>query len=104
MLECVNETGADPQTLKNMQSGMYINDEKVKKQIFCMNKKIGVQDHNGNILVDVIKMYLEHLISDPQKRYEAINRCLVQSSTPEETAFNMQKCLHGYLQSTNIMR
>lgn len=103
MKECIKETGVDVEILKKAQIGQYTDDDKLKKQLFCFNKKLGMQNEAGDIMVDVTEKRLANVIKDPAVRKEAVTKCLVKSGTPEETAYNSTKCLHPYLPHSDVL-
>nr|ALR72491.1 odorant binding protein 3 [Colaphellus bowringi] len=74
--------------------GDYQDDMKLKKQILCFNKKVGLQDENGDIVLDVAKSKLFDIVKDEKKTMDILKKCAVKKDTPENTAFESAKCLH----------
>lgn len=100
--ECLKETGLDEAVALKAKQGEYVDDPKLKQQIFCFNKKAGFQNEAGDLQNDHIKAKLMELINDDKKADELIQKCNVKKETPEETAFAVVKCFHNFAPSKDI--
>lgn len=101
--DCLKETSADIGFFEKAKSGEFVEDEKLKKLFLCINRKLNVQDEEGNIQVSYLKERLEKIISDASKRDEVVKKCMVESGSPEEKAFNLVKCLQPYLKQVKFL-
>ncbi|XP_018565040.1 B1 protein-like [Anoplophora glabripennis] len=93
--ECLKETGVDEAITLQAQKGEYVDDPKLKKQIFCFNKKAGFQNEAGELQIDKIKANLMEMIKDSEKADELIKQCNIKKENGEETAFAVTKCFHN---------
>ncbi|KAG5887558.1 hypothetical protein JTB14_002264 [Gonioctena quinquepunctata] len=101
--ECLEETKVDLGIAMKAAQGEYTNDEKLKKQILCFNKKVGLQDKNGDIVMEVAKAKLKDIVKDDKKVEEVMKKCVLKKETPEETAFQAAKCLHELAPDQRVM-
>ncbi|CAH1169948.1 unnamed protein product [Phaedon cochleariae] len=92
--ECLKESTVDMDVLLDAAKGEFADDPKLKKHILCFNKKIGVQDSDGKIVMDKIRAHLTDATGDPKETEEIIKKCMIEQDTPEDTAFETAKCLH----------
>ncbi|RZC35731.1 PBP GOBP domain containing protein, partial [Asbolus verrucosus] len=53
--ECMKESGVDREVVEKALKGDVKNDPKLKKDMFCYNKKVGILDENGNINKKVMR-------------------------------------------------
>nr|USH46142.1 odorant binding protein 12 [Apriona germarii] len=93
--ECLKETGVDEALTLKAQKGEYVDDPKLKKQIFCFNKKVGFQNEAGDLQVDFIKAKIVEIIKDDKQADELIQQCNVKKENGEETGFAAVKCFHN---------
>lgn len=100
--ECLKETGVDEALTLKAQKGEYVDDPKLKKQIFCFNKKVGFQNEAGDLQVDFIKTKLMEVIADTKQADELIQQCNVKKGNGEETAFAVVKCFHDLAPTKDI--
>lgn len=93
----MEETGISMELVQKMKSGELIDDPKVKAQLLCFSKKIGLQNDAGELQPDVIKAKLMSVTQDEAKAQEVMDKCLVTKDTPEDSVFETVKCLNQYV-------
>ncbi|CAG9821683.1 unnamed protein product [Phaedon cochleariae] len=101
--ECLKESNADMDVVMDAAKGVFADDPKLKKQILCFNKKIGVQDADGKLVKDMIKTRLTAVTEDPKKTEEIMKKCMIEQDTPEDTAFETAKCLHTFAPEEKVL-
>ncbi|KAF7272390.1 hypothetical protein GWI33_014817 [Rhynchophorus ferrugineus] len=92
--ECVTQTGVDKELVHKARQGSFTDDSKLKSFTFCISKKIGFQNDNGDAQADVIKQKLAAAINDADAADKLIAKCLEKKDTPEETAYETFKCYY----------
>ncbi|XP_018568781.1 B1 protein-like [Anoplophora glabripennis] len=97
--ECVSETGVNEEIIENAMAGEFADDPKFRLFLSCFAKKRGVLNDAGEIQKHTLRAELSSMISDEALVEDIMARCVVQSGTPEETAFQISKCIHARKQS-----
>nr|AIX97033.1 odorant-binding protein 18 [Monochamus alternatus] len=93
--ECFLQTGVHEDNAAKALDDEFVDDPKLKLYILCFAKKVGLMNDSGEIQLDVLRVKLSGMISDEAKVEEMIAKCVVQKSTPEETIFEVSRCIHG---------
>nr|XP_023022172.1 uncharacterized protein LOC111510480 [Leptinotarsa decemlineata] len=101
--ECMEETKVAMEVVLKAAEGVYVDDDKLKKQILCVNKKIEVQKENGDIDIDVTKKKLMTILKDEKKVDDVIKKCVMKKDTPENTAFEAAKCMHKLAPNPKVL-
>ncbi|KAJ8932132.1 hypothetical protein NQ314_014913 [Rhamnusium bicolor] len=94
--ECLEESKVDEALALQAKNGKYVDDAKLKKHLFCVNKKIGFQNEAGDLQIDFIKSKINAIIKDDGLTNEVVNKCNIKKDTPEDTAFETLKCFHQF--------
>lgn len=88
--DCLAETGLAEETFAQVRSGNLPDDGTLKELIFCMNKKLGFQNEDGELQMEAMKAmfskYNEPAILDK------LMECIVQKDTPQNSAYEIAKC------------
>ncbi|EFA07546.1 odorant binding protein C03 [Tribolium castaneum] len=93
--ECKNQSGVSQELIDKARTGELINDPKLKAQIYCVSKKAGLATEAGEINMDNLKTKLKKVAANDDEVNKIIQKCVVKKPTPEETAFEVYKCLHA---------
>ncbi|KAH1007143.1 hypothetical protein HUJ04_004416 [Dendroctonus ponderosae] len=93
---CMKETGADQALIHKAVKGEYVDDPKLKNQIFCVTQKIGFTDESGEIMKDLTVKKLTEKFKNEKVINAAVEKCVDKKATPSDTAFEFVKCLHSY--------
>ncbi|XP_030764858.1 B1 protein-like [Sitophilus oryzae] len=91
--ECRQKSGAPMPMIMAAVQGKFDDDPALKTHFFCLGKKIGFMDKDGNFDREFIKEQMSQLVKDDDKIEEVLNKCLIQLDSPEETAFQSIKCM-----------
>ncbi|CAH0551620.1 unnamed protein product [Brassicogethes aeneus] len=92
--ECKKETGIDETISKKARMGEFVEDAKLKEQIFCVNKKSKIQDESGKFLIENIKSYINKYTNSMDKTNEIVEKCFKEKDTAQQSAFEAAKCMH----------
>lgn len=78
-------------------AGIFVDDPKLKTQFFCISKKLGFQNEEGEIKLEPLKKRVNGILNDAEKTDEILEKCAVKKSTPDDTAYDALKCFleHG---------
>ncbi|XP_044265392.1 uncharacterized protein LOC123011816 [Tribolium madens] len=93
--ECKNQSGVSQELIDKARTGELTNDPKLKAQIYCVSKKTGLATEAGEINMDNLKTKLKKVAANDDEVNKIIQKCVVKKPTPEETAFEVYKCLHA---------
>lgn len=96
--ECLEELNMDPSTAQKLKDGDFsVDDEKVQCFAFCVLRKAGFVDSNGDQKIDVISKKLS-VNKDKDQVAAAIELCKdVKGSSPCNKAYEAFRCYHGLL-------
>nr|APC94272.1 odorant-binding protein 9 [Pyrrhalta aenescens] len=100
--KCYKEAGTDMEVLLKTKEGIFPDDPKLKKQLFCMNKSFGIQQENGEYNEAVMKTILKNNGADDKKADELTKKCLVKKDDPEDSALEMTKCIYSIIPPEEI--
>lgn len=92
----MEESGISMDLVLKLKKGEYVDDPKVKEQLFCFSKKVGFQNEAGEMQMENIKKHLMELNKDEARTKEIMDKCLVKKATPQETVFEVSKCMHSF--------
>nr|QUP79499.1 odorant binding protein 6 [Monochamus saltuarius] len=92
--ECKAETNVDDSLVTGLLTGKFPDDPTLKQHMFCMSKKLGIQDEAGEIQKEAMQQKIGKVISDDAKIAELTEKCSVEQGSPEDTAFEMAKCIY----------
>lgn len=87
--ECATESGIEEDVIKKTFAGDLVEDEKLKKHVLCVNRKLGFFNDDGEIQVEVIRKTIGEDIDNVD---ELVEKCTVDKGSPEDTAFSFAKC------------
>ncbi|RZB39061.1 PBP GOBP domain containing protein [Asbolus verrucosus] len=90
--ECKEQSGVSQEFIDKVRKGEFVEDPKLKAQMLCVSKKVGLTDDSGNVNVEALRtkvMKVAHNDTDVDKIVEI---CTVKKDTPEDTAFFTYKC------------
>lgn len=90
---CVAETGVSADSLSAAMTGNFPDDPTLKEHVFCMSKKFGFQNGDGQLQVDTISGMISTYVPDPTIS-ESLMKCVVQRDTPQNTAIELAKCAY----------
>nr|UTN00830.1 odorant binding protein [Semanotus bifasciatus] len=93
--EVNRECGMAEEVIDRALAGDFPDDQQFKNDIFCMFKKIGMQDDEGTLQIEAITEQIRRNVPEETKVNDILSKCLVQMGTPEETAYEACKCIHG---------
>lgn len=85
------ETRVTPEVTSQLFSGVYPSSPRVRAHMLCFSQELGLQDPEGDLLVDDIKEKLARAKS-PAEAERLTRLCSKEKSTPEETAYYLFKC------------
>ncbi|KAF7272399.1 B1 protein-like [Rhynchophorus ferrugineus] len=91
---CIVETGIDGNIVQNALQGNIVEDPKLKTFAFCMTKKAGLQNANGDVQIEELKKQLPNLVDNPEATIELVTKCLGKEGTPEDIAFETFTCYY----------
>nr|USE58852.1 odorant-binding protein [Lasioderma serricorne] len=90
--QCTDSTGVDRDLVNRARNGDFDEDAKLKEFYGCMFQKAGIQNEDGEILVDAIKEKVPDDF-DQDEAARVIEICKdKKGETPAETAFLVYKC------------
>lgn len=89
--DCASESGLDEEVIEKALDGNLPEDEKLKKHVLCVGKKMGFVNEEGEIQVDVVKEKLGDSVDDAE---ELVKKCVEDKGNAEDTAFNFAKCAY----------
>ncbi|RZC39145.1 PBP GOBP domain containing protein [Asbolus verrucosus] len=91
--ECKTQSGVTQDLIERGRNGELVDDLTLKKQIVCVMKKIGMATASGELDVEYIRNRLKKVSGDDEEVERIIKKCVVTRDTPEQTAFEVSKCL-----------
>ncbi|RZC40380.1 PBP GOBP domain containing protein, partial [Asbolus verrucosus] len=91
--ECREQSGVSQELVDKLRNGEYVEDAKLKAQMLCVSKKLGLADDSGNINVETLKTKVKKVVDNDAEVDEIVEKCAVKRDTPEDTAFFTFKCL-----------
>ncbi|RZC42566.1 PBP GOBP domain containing protein [Asbolus verrucosus] len=81
--ECLSEVKVDKTLVDGIKEGKFADDSALKEYIFCVNKKIGYQNENGDFQDDEIRKVLKDKYSE-ELLNRSITTCNKKKDTPQE--------------------
>ncbi|XP_072384984.1 uncharacterized protein [Diabrotica undecimpunctata] len=92
--ECVSGESGGPNDPRKLVLQDNADVAKVGATIFCINKKTGLQNENGDVNLTVLKNDISLWEKDEAKASEIVAECTKnKGADANETAFNVFKCL-----------
>nr|CAH7746642.1 unnamed protein product [Callosobruchus chinensis] len=91
--ECKAETGISDALATGVIAGKFPDDDVLKKHLLCIYKKTGFFTDDGHIQKDITQVIYEATLKDETKAAQLVKICAVEKDTPENTAFEMSKCV-----------
>lgn len=92
--ECVSSTGVNEELIVKAKKGEFSDDPKLQDYVFCMLKKIGVVNDQGEPQLDVIKQKMHDDIN-PEETAKVIEACKEKKGgSPAETAYMVFQCYY----------
>ncbi|EFA07545.1 B1 protein [Tribolium castaneum] len=91
--ECRALTGVSQETITNARNGNFEEDPKLKLQVLCIGKKVGIMNESSQIDENVLKAKLRKVSDNDEEVNKIYNKCAVKKPAPEETAFETIKCV-----------
>nr|AXO78398.1 odorant binding protein 20 [Xylotrechus quadripes] len=88
------ECGITDDVTDRAMAGNFPEDQQFKERLFCVSKKVGMQDEDGLLLVKEVEDQMRRNVPDEEKVNQILSTCMVQLDTPEETAYRAMKCIH----------
>ncbi|RZB40315.1 PBP GOBP domain containing protein, partial [Asbolus verrucosus] len=93
---CKNETNFTEKKSEELNWDTYPDDPVIREFTFCLSKKLGYINTNGDLQNGAIKkMLLLDYEDDDDLVDKIINKCSVQKKTPRETTFELYRCLYN---------
>jgi hypothetical protein len=89
---CKSESGATEETLNKAGDYEHLNDPKLGKHAFCILRKAGFIDSNGDFQVEIMKMTLKENSDNPEEIDRLIAKCAVKKDSPETTSAKLYEC------------
>nr|UTN00835.1 odorant binding protein [Semanotus bifasciatus] len=90
--ECKLKTNIDDYRVLNILTGTFPDDPLLRRHVFCLSKKFGIQNEAGEIQRREVREKLEKLVNNSEKIDEIIKTCIVQKDDPEQTAVDIARC------------
>ncbi|XP_063906304.1 uncharacterized protein LOC135124984 [Zophobas morio] len=90
--QCKSETGISNEALSQILRPS--DDPKRKEHIFCILKKAGFMNDDGDLLVDAIVAEYTQGGSNPEGIEKITKKCAVKKESPPETATHFIECVH----------
>ncbi|XP_017783046.1 PREDICTED: general odorant-binding protein 99a-like [Nicrophorus vespilloides] len=93
-MECVTSTEVDVDLVKKAKMGEFTEDDKLKEFLFCVAKKVGLLNEDGDYQVEGIK---EKIVAKygQEAADDVVDVCTQKKeSSGPETSFALAKCLH----------
>ncbi|CAH1965621.1 unnamed protein product [Acanthoscelides obtectus] len=94
---CIGDTGATPEMIDKAFEGDFPEDSTFKEMIFCMGKKEHYFDDAGVLDEDKMRNDIKEITGDEASANALVDKCLSQSGTTLDKAFNTAKCLYNSL-------
>ncbi|KAF7286795.1 hypothetical protein GWI33_004200 [Rhynchophorus ferrugineus] len=91
--ECMMESGTTEEMLLKAFMGEFTESSVFKDHLVCLGMKTGVIDDEGNYHKDILKEEILSFIGDETKVDDILDTCYIHYDTPQESAFNMMKCM-----------
>ncbi|KAF7278588.1 hypothetical protein GWI33_008207 [Rhynchophorus ferrugineus] len=91
--ECKTESGATPQMIMAAIGGEIEDNPMMRQHLICLGKKLNYIDADGHLQRDSIKIGMMRVLKDETKIDNALDKCLVDKDTSEDTVFNAIKCI-----------
>lgn len=92
---CVAESGVSADLVKGAMTGNFPNDPTLKEDFYCMSKKIGIQNENGQLQTDTIASLVSKYVTDPTIA-DNVMKCAIEQGTPQDTAYEFAKCAYAF--------
>nr|XP_023019486.1 general odorant-binding protein 83a-like [Leptinotarsa decemlineata] len=95
---CTDITGATDDMIKQVRSGNFIEDEKMKRYVLCLWRASRFADRNLKINVEAIRQVLPHMM---KKHFPSKARdCIVQARNSDlkenyDKTYEVMKCLYN---------
>ncbi|CAH0555659.1 unnamed protein product [Brassicogethes aeneus] len=87
-----DETKTEEELVRKLLQGEFVEDEQLKKHMYCMSIPMKVMHENGTINVESLKATFNEYY-DGEQLQRALD-CLKEYATPVETAWELIKCKH----------
>lgn len=93
---CQSESGSgvSEESRNRVRNHEYIDDPKLREHAFCMLKKAGFIDSNGDFQVEIIKTKLTENSDHPENVEQLVEKCAVKKDSPQLTSAKFVRCLH----------
>jgi hypothetical protein len=91
---CKSESGVSEETLIKARNHEYPDDPKLEKQAFCILRKAGFIDTNGDFHVETMKTTLKENSDNPEEIDRLIAKCAVKKGSPEASSAKLFECFH----------
>jgi hypothetical protein len=91
--ECKTESGVSEDVIKRARKGDLEDDPKLKMQLLCIFKALEIVAESGEIEADTFKEKLTRVTNDDEESEKIVEKCTVTEDTPEDTAFEVTKCV-----------
>ncbi|KAJ8955686.1 hypothetical protein NQ318_008557 [Aromia moschata] len=100
--ECKTETNIDDSLATGVFMGQFPDDTVLKQHMLCISKKLGYQNDDGKLQRDVIRDKFATILNDEDKANQYMEKCAVEQSDPEETAFQATKCFYESIRNETV--
>nr|CAH7744425.1 unnamed protein product [Callosobruchus chinensis] len=92
---CLDETGATPEMVNKAMDGDFPEDSSFKELLYCMGKEQHFIDSSDMVDESKIKAAMKELVGDEALANSLVDKCLSQSGTPQDRAYNTVKCMYS---------
>lgn len=89
----MKESRVSEDAVKLAMIGNFPDDPAFKEHLFCMSKKVGLQNDAGEIQMNEVRSKISKYVDDPALA-EKLENCAKQKDTPQQTAFEVAKCTY----------
>lgn len=95
---CQEESGISDDLRSKLLETQFIDDPKLKKHLFCMWKKLGLANEDGEIVEDKLHERVKAAAANEEEAEKICEKCKkIRKDTPEERFFEVTKCLNSEL-------
>lgn len=91
---CADKTHVDKKLVAQARKGNFPTDAVFKNYVYCVSQELGVQDKNGKVDEDMLRLKATLLLMDSETANTMVNQCLLHNKDPKEVAFFALKCIH----------
>ncbi|CAH0551619.1 unnamed protein product [Brassicogethes aeneus] len=92
--KCKEDSGVDQTLIDKAKEGIFSDEIKFKSFVYCVSKKVGLQNITGEIEKLIAIENLIEILGDKDLAADLTKKCAKHRSSPEETAYQTFKCIY----------